>query len=140
MLNTLLAGAGQFVVEQVMAFGLVAALAAVGGFALGYLLKQRPDLKDEMQVVADHSEAIEAFATRVSVIAAEKFGIEANKFGYDKFKFAADVTQAALASVNIKGDPSRVNWNETYKAIRETAARLFPVHSKKPTAGGDLPL
>lgn len=134
MLNTLLAGAGQFVVEQVMAFGLVAALAAVGGFALGYLLRQRPDLKDELQLVANHTEAAEALIRRVAVVAAEQFGVEVGKKGIDKLLFAADVIEATLATVEIKGDPARANWTDFTKAIKETVAQLFPVKTKQPAA------
>lgn len=130
MLNSLL----MMATEQAITLAGASALSALLGFALAFMLFKRPDFRDEAQLVADNTEAAEAIIRRVSVVAAEVFGERAAKAGFDKLIFAADVFEAAFASVGIKGDPARANWSDLYQRLRDTAKQLFPVHSTKPPA------
>lgn len=131
MLNSLLQFVGQVAANQLLFMTIYTAAVAALGLLLGVVLFRRPDLKDEMQLAADYSEATEALVKKIAVIAAEKFGIKAEKFGLDKLEFAFDVTQEALAKVGIKGRADAVSGQTILRDLRRLAGALFPPKEPK---------
>lgn len=132
MLASFIQGIVQSGVDQAQLAIIAAAIAAVLGMLLGLALGKRPDLRDEAQLVANYTEALEAVIKKVAVVAAEAFGNATGKKGIEKLIFALDLVEAAFAAVGIKGDPNQVKWGEVIADLKKIAGELFP--PKKPEA------